>query len=263
MHNVGNRPMQNKRVNQYAADMLAGRWILTHQGIAFDCEGNLIDGQHRLQAVVRSGKAVYMVVAYNVPRGNMANPTIIDGGQGRNLIQQMKMNGITETELQASAQIAKRYLGIFLTDMKASSTVPLEYVNMHRDEFLKCFEIVQTRNGKKTMAVPVIVAAAIYMALRSGEPVEGLRAFVDAYKYDDYENTVYGIKHAVRLREEAHTGSAKPALDIITSRLYAFLHNYRACVVKPDYYPQKKLKLVDGKLVEVDEETDKVAEGTT
>ena len=37
-----------------ARDMKAGHWRLTHQGIAFDPAGVLIDGQHRLWAIVES-----------------------------------------------------------------------------------------------------------------------------------------------------------------------------------------------------------------
>jgi hypothetical protein len=42
--------------------MLAGEYLLTHQPIAFDALGRLIDGQHRLAAVVQSGVTVQMWV---------------------------------------------------------------------------------------------------------------------------------------------------------------------------------------------------------
>lgn len=46
--------------------MVRGEWKLTHQGIAFDINGKLIDGQHRLLAVQRSGVSVPMSVTTNV-----------------------------------------------------------------------------------------------------------------------------------------------------------------------------------------------------
>lgn len=45
-------------------------FILTHQGIAFDELGNLIDGQHRLLAVIMADKPITIMVSRNV--GNNA-----------------------------------------------------------------------------------------------------------------------------------------------------------------------------------------------
>lgn len=58
----GQRQIRPAKVAQYATDMRAGKWALTHQGIAFDSTGRLIDGQHRLAAVVQSGASVDMMV---------------------------------------------------------------------------------------------------------------------------------------------------------------------------------------------------------
>ena len=61
------RPVLNRHVEKFAAEMTAGRWRLTHQGIAFDTEGKLIDGRHRLLAVIRSGATVPMLVVVDEP----------------------------------------------------------------------------------------------------------------------------------------------------------------------------------------------------
>lgn len=60
-----NRPVAFKRVEAFANDMRANAWKLTHQPICFDGEGRLIDGQHRLEAVVMSGATVQMFVVHN------------------------------------------------------------------------------------------------------------------------------------------------------------------------------------------------------
>lgn len=46
-----NRRASKHRVERLAKDMSEGKWKLTHQGLAFDTNGLLIDGQHRLHAV--------------------------------------------------------------------------------------------------------------------------------------------------------------------------------------------------------------------
>ena len=45
--NEHNRPVNWNYVAQLARDMKTGRFTCTHQGIAFDTQGHLIDGQHR------------------------------------------------------------------------------------------------------------------------------------------------------------------------------------------------------------------------
>lgn len=57
-----NRRMSQRAVSGLVSTMLAGDYLLTHQPIAFDSLGRLIDGQHRLAAVVQSGVTVQMWV---------------------------------------------------------------------------------------------------------------------------------------------------------------------------------------------------------
>ena len=49
-----NRNKRPSAYGRYAADMRSGQWKLTHQGIAFDRNGHLCDGQHRLTGCVSS-----------------------------------------------------------------------------------------------------------------------------------------------------------------------------------------------------------------
>jgi hypothetical protein len=68
--NFFNRKMNEEMVERYRRDMLAGRWVLTHQGVAFDRNGILVDGQKRLEAVRRSGKTIRMLVFMHQSIGN-------------------------------------------------------------------------------------------------------------------------------------------------------------------------------------------------
>jgi len=60
--NTHNRPIRASHVAELAQDMRLGRWRLSHQGIAFDVHGRLMDGQHRLHAIVLAGVVVQMLV---------------------------------------------------------------------------------------------------------------------------------------------------------------------------------------------------------
>lgn len=80
--NTGNRTIRKTAVNQYADDLRRGNWKLTHQGVAISPSGRLLDGQHRLSAIVQAGIAAQMVVALDVDEGAYA---VIDRGKPRRL----------------------------------------------------------------------------------------------------------------------------------------------------------------------------------
>lgn len=67
-HNTTNRPKRPSWVDALSRMMKDGRFHLTHQGIAFNCDGTLLDGQHRLMAIVQSGVTVKMYVARGIAR---------------------------------------------------------------------------------------------------------------------------------------------------------------------------------------------------
>ncbi|WP_329611531.1 hypothetical protein [Kitasatospora herbaricolor] len=79
-HNTSNRPLSKSFVAQLAGQIQRGEWQLTHQGIAFDEDGILIDGQHRLAAIVKAGQAVDVIVTHGVPRTAF---TVMDTGRKR------------------------------------------------------------------------------------------------------------------------------------------------------------------------------------
>src|SRR5262245_63514371 len=65
--NTHNRKLVEAHVERLAREMKADRWKLTHQGIAFSTKHVLLDGQHRLWAVVMSEKTIPMRVFFNQP----------------------------------------------------------------------------------------------------------------------------------------------------------------------------------------------------
>jgi len=76
------RNVRQSLVQNYAQTMVNGHWRLNHQGICFDSEGRLTDGQHRMLAVVRSG----VTVAMNVTR---YDADIVDGVHIQDTIDRM------------------------------------------------------------------------------------------------------------------------------------------------------------------------------
>lgn len=90
--NVTNRPFNPATVKAYAQAMLNGEWRLTHQGIAFNTDGHLQDGQHRLQAVIDSNTPQQFLVYKNMPIDNFS---VIDSGRGRKSTDVLYLDGVT------------------------------------------------------------------------------------------------------------------------------------------------------------------------
>lgn len=61
--NKRNRPLNAITVARYAQDATAGLFRSTAQAIVIDWNGDLLDGQHRLWAIVESGVAVELYIA--------------------------------------------------------------------------------------------------------------------------------------------------------------------------------------------------------
>lgn len=64
---INPRKPDMKRVMRYATERTQGNWVLHHQGIGINCEGRMIDGQHRMLMVAHTGLSTVFYVVYNVP----------------------------------------------------------------------------------------------------------------------------------------------------------------------------------------------------
>jgi hypothetical protein len=66
--NVGNRTLRSQKVDEYRQAWERGEWMFTGQGVAFDWNGTLVDGQHRLTFIsgLPEGTVVPMSVTWGL-----------------------------------------------------------------------------------------------------------------------------------------------------------------------------------------------------
>ncbi len=93
--NIRNRTLIKSVVEKYLTDLRHGYWSITHEGIAFDCNMNLIDGQHRLHAISMSGRALWMLATYNLPEQSVE---VINRGKSRSLANALQIMGYSTNE---------------------------------------------------------------------------------------------------------------------------------------------------------------------
>lgn len=111
----------NRNVRTSWVDKLAETLVDYHPApIVRNCDGTLLDGQHRLMAIVKSGTPRWMLVVNNVP-AEIQN--IIDTGKTRSSGDVLGLNGFQNRNNLASAA---RFCMILEADSTLRNTSPRE-----------------------------------------------------------------------------------------------------------------------------------------
>lgn len=97
--NPNNRNIRQPVVQSYARDMVSGNWMLNGETLKFDTDGKLIDGQHRLSAVVTADVTVPMVVMRGVDADVMDT---VDVGAKRTYADALRLQGEDNTTTLAA-----------------------------------------------------------------------------------------------------------------------------------------------------------------
>ena len=130
--NSRNRNLRPATVDRYVRDMLAGVWQMTGEAIKFAADGTLLDGQHRLAAIVKSGVTLQLLVVRNLPE---AAQSVMDTGDKRTAADALTLLGERNTSLTAAA--ARLGIGVERgqLDGRAEVTHPeiIEYLESNPD----------------------------------------------------------------------------------------------------------------------------------
>jgi hypothetical protein len=87
--NIKNRDIRQPHVDKYARDMSNGRWKeQTGESIKISNTGIVLDGQHRLHAIIKANKAVVMLVISGIEDSVF---DVIDTGSSRNATDVFKI----------------------------------------------------------------------------------------------------------------------------------------------------------------------------
>lgn len=214
-----NRGAAEARIVAMANDITSGEFIPTHQGIAFDVNGMLCDGQHRLAAIVRAQKGAWLFVARDVPVKAMA---VIDSGRARNIGDRMEISRGWEAakpitaaaRIIAEIEVGKQYA--------VSDSVVMRVADRERDNILwatskkvpriTCYAPCAAALAYARPVIDPNMAESFYTALvtgadlRVGSPILALRAHLDklgshrrvsADRHTDFRRTLEAIRRHV------------------------------------------------------------------
>lgn len=165
--NGGNRNVRDAKVKMLAADMRDGNWLLTGEAIKFDWTGRLIDGQHRLLAIISANASIRILVARGlVPEAQH----VLDTGAKRSAADALRMAG--EHSNQGVVAAAIRLLAAHQSGiLRTTASRPPEMSNAQildwyagREEALAAASLTSRRVAKVTGAMTSVVAAFAYLA---------------------------------------------------------------------------------------------------
>lgn len=126
--NTHNRKIRRRVLARLAADMRNGKWVYTDTPILFDIHGNLIDGQHRLCAIIESGVSVMMRVTYNIDPDAQ---NVIDTGAPRSSADMLHLQGVPNSQLVVGV------IRTLIAEIQGKPSRSLEYTN---EQILAFFE---------------------------------------------------------------------------------------------------------------------------
>ena len=221
-HHAPNRPVSHHSVGKYASDMTSGRWVYNGQNIIFDDDGYLIDGQHRLRAVIQSGASVRMGVTMGISRNTFDT---IDTGRVRSNSDLMGMLGSKDNRM--AALIVK---GGYLLDNKSSLTTIVgrheivSYYETWQPQIDRVAEYAQ-KHFKRGLIPASSLAIVMFMATRHG--VYSFEPFVEGVLSG--ESLVAGDpRHSLRewaINSKIRNGRINP-----TSALWAVIRAWQVWV---------------------------------
>jgi len=135
--NQSNRPVSEEQVKRYAADMQSGNWKTTHQGIAFDRSGMLLDGQHRLRAIVRAGVTLRLAVFRDCDRESFDR---LDTGKKRTAADALAIDGMDSARTVAA--IARSLIIFGFKESSVTDSFVVEFARERREELLRYVPLV-------------------------------------------------------------------------------------------------------------------------
>lgn len=181
----GNRNISKAVVNSYATTMKQGKWLLNGESIVFDINDVLLNGHHRLHAVIQSDTPIQSFVTRGVEHEAYVT---FDCGRHRTLGQLIGMQSVKHYNSTASAvQVVYRLVNnLTMADSgstksaKKTNAELVDFFNRDRDLFIEAGEFGANARNKAPFIEGSIVGGTYHYLVRYGHyDKEYVKAFFD------------------------------------------------------------------------------------
>jgi hypothetical protein len=156
------RSMRRTYMLRLAADMRAGNFHDVADPIRFDSAGSLVDGQHRLSAIVESGVSISMLVAHGVD-----NVEVIDAGTPRNVGDTVRREMDIPNANSVVASLRRLHKAGYISigepgqpgNVAPTNSQIINYIGQHPELRRACLDAapLRTRNGMVVVSDAICV----------------------------------------------------------------------------------------------------------
>lgn len=177
LRNTKNRSLRPDYVRQLSDAMKRGEWVVNGQPIQLAGDGTLLNGQHRLNAIVESGTTVPLLVVRGLPVSTLKT---MDVGTRRNLSDVLALHGhMDTTNLAAALGLLHRYRSGARFDFsgRTAPTVTQALQLLDAEPGIKD-AVVEARKIYRVTHIRMSVAAALLYLFEDKDRGSG-RAFFD------------------------------------------------------------------------------------
>lgn len=133
---IRNRKWRRDVVNRYKTEMLAGRWKENGQPIVFEGNNYLVDGQHRLRAIIEANIPVKLLVVYGVKTDAAMT---IDTGLSRTLGDVFMMRGVRNAKLLSRTSKLLLVWETGIKELKEKRMFTKELMNVHPEQIYEYY----------------------------------------------------------------------------------------------------------------------------
>lgn len=202
--NLKNRLVKPRNVESIARQIKRGEYKLTHQGIAFNRNGELVDGQHRLLAVIMANQPVEMMVT----RG-LDNDVVlaIDRGVNRSVRDTLTI----DSRMRDNSTPAALLNSTIISALNQLVECCYKRINTNSTDTIRLFESFSTATSdifnevvsKSKFGKRAIYIAAGIAALECGVNIVDISKFYNIFfKYDVSGCSDYNVQAVLNWRKQ-------------------------------------------------------------
>lgn len=213
-----NRSLRKGVVEKYVYDIKNNAWTVNSSAIGFDTDGNLTNGQHRLNAIVKADRGIYTLCIFGLPIRSMDTE---DVGASRGVNGALQIRGVENANAKkAIVQVIANH--VFKTTVVLSVS---QYDNFNL-RFPGAIDWVWDAFKGAKVQIRAGVRAAFLYAWISGEHRELIESIVSDLK-NSFAGTfaLAGGSTEVALRSYILDGSLRDDGDVIFRKVTRAIHS--------------------------------------
>lgn len=187
--NTNNRPVRRNNLDSLTRDMIEGRYQFNGDSVRIDKNGVLLDGQHRLMAIVESGKSQKMILVTGLEPETMKT---IDSGVKRTTGDRLSLSGYRYGNSIAAVLNIIHGIAHGAEKRNLTSTEAFEVLDRHYD-----IESSLTATAGCPIVARSCIAAIHYIATYTGHGAFA-DEFIEVFKSGHHTNP----NHPARVARE-------------------------------------------------------------